>query len=534
MYGNGLIIDNTNISPDNMMDNILTDPNKINDLLNRIPNVEGINKEEVKANISVLLSVIGPVDQMGPPRTPNPLADASKHSYQRQQAVRKVLQDTYGNTPLNDEHGPITVNEIMTKWINDAIDDQLIDIFKVINTRASQELLTVGSDLGTTFANQLYDDTLVEEGLEPNANYEVSKANKHKQNMAERELKTIETVSQQFDIAWKKALNGDLTELRALLTAPADTTKAPEMRAYTKKLTILRNMGINTTEIKSIIEGAYGAEPAKVADALKSAQAKLKLIERNSNYSKKGKDYIDLKKRELKNTRIIDAALTEHDTEFLNATNRANDAIIKAESFANKYLAILKLANPPTKFTEKQIKQILEDLARGNTFRLTAIPELNDIHFSEQDRSFISTLVAFVNKPVAKGAEPDKVLEKIKGKLKTPQDLASLTRSEVCAIVTKWVEDQGKDLNDITKKGKDARNDPQRTEKLDKAKKPKQVRNRISLIRRMFKNIKIKDELDKEEQARLESLGRNKVKDIENLDLEAVAEVANTNEEHSA
>ena len=126
---------------------------------------------------------------------------------------------------------------------------------------------------------------------------------------------------------------------------------------------------------------------------------------------------------------------------------------------------------------------------------LKTIKGLEGLHFSKKDAEMIERLGM------------------------TPEQVSTKSIVDIFDAIKHWQEYNQKEFESVRKEGKDARVDPNRTADLEKAKSPKKIRNRISLISRLFKNadhkFKSQHELDAIDKELIGELTPEEVKKLE-------------------
>ena len=100
----------------------------------------------------------------------------------------------------------------------------------------------------------------------------------------------------------------------------------------------------------------------------------------------------------------------------------------------------------------------------------------------------------------------DKDAEVFKALKLKPADLADKSIEDIIKLVNKKLEENETEYKKAVEKRKeDAKRESERTADLEKSKSPKQVKNKISLIRRIFGNIELQDEIEHSEQQEKEN-----------------------------
>jgi len=431
-----------------------------------------------------------------------------KSGVNKEVIIRRVLEDRYQDKvfAVAMQHAFdmdfASTDMIVNEWLKECADREIEAIKLEIDKRARLELSCVANDLGENYSNMLFDELVSGTQLAERENYNLTESQKNKESHLQKVITSMETTEELFTEAWRKATKeGNFDALGELLKKPGKKATEAEKLAYNKLIKNLKEFGVNVEEIETRLNkfnkeiAQANGDGKKLLSAKQNAQAQLNLIEKTSGYSVLGKETIAEKKTEFATLQKINRAYTEHDKEYISRCASADKVINDAEKFTNKYSAILALKNPPHNYSPEQIRNVLYHFATGNFFHLAQVDGLKGIRFNENDFKIFKNLgIDYAN-------------------------LENITPADIEKQIKKRIKEEEDKLKEVQDKVKDQRKEP-RSADLTKSKKPKQIRNRISLIKHIFGNIHTKDMIDAKEKETYVEIQHNEISAVPELEEE--------------
>ncbi|MBQ8909070.1 MAG: hypothetical protein IJY90_02130 [Clostridia bacterium] len=420
-----------------------------------------------------------------------------------------VIGDTY---PLAHASLPLEIKgfttSLVSEWIKLAGASEITEITDVIKQRDEFELSTVAGNLGVTYSHQLYNEALGGERQDAVSSAALSPGEIEDEARREAHITSLTETEQRFAEAWRLArAEGKFESIITLFTQPAPDATEDEKTAYNQLIANLIELGISNKNIGKIrlqLDRITSADDATRTSETKSVRGEFNLMEQSEVFTITAKEVILREKIKLMNEQKVHRAshaITDHDYDYLTAMANELQVLANAETFTNKYNAILALG-----LSAEELKNVLTDFVTGDKMsllKLAKISKATGFIFTKNDGEIIKSL----------GIKPD--------------EFPTMSPEDVIKKVTEAVEAAKGATERVHDEIKDSRHGT-RTADLETSKRPKCIKNRISILQRIFGNIIKSDEADKKRREESQIYGQGR--ELEEPEDEVEAEA----EEHSA
>ena len=379
---------------------------------------------------------------------------------------------------------------------------ELVKAEEVLKTHDEKELSCCELMLGKRLTHDIYDEVVNESGLDAANNENLSQEILDQERKEEMTLNMMMSLRDEFEVCWNKARNAkteqDLEPLIKLLRRPAAPS---QLQVYEKKLDLLRKLGI---EVDKIIQDLNSAEARLAAATTDDEKAKIiqatagsfQNQERMYGYILTSKEAVAKQLRDFNDMKMMHRARNENDRDMIDALRKAETAVDEATTISAK-LRMIHSLKAAGKLSENEFRTILENFALGRFDQIIS-PHLKGLRFSRNDPAILAKIGI------------------------TPANIVDLTMDEITDKVKKYIEEQSAEYKRASEiaSGKTEPKQEKQDGEIHTAPNTKGIKHNVSLITRIFGNIKESDRLTREKRAELERLGLTKTA---TTDLEAEA-----------
>ena len=190
--------------------------------------------------------------------------------------------------------------------------------------------------------------------------------------------------------------------------------------------------------------------------------------------------------RKFDDMRMMHRAKDETDKETIAAMSQLETAVDEATTVSAK-LRVFHMLKASGKLSEAEFKKAIVHFAKGEFTQITS-PHLRGYRFSKNDPAILAKIGI------------------------TPENIADLTLDEITEKVKKYIDEQSEDYKALAEEasGETERGQEKADGSSQPVLNPKRMKNRISLVARIFGNINENDKLSQERKAERERLGIDK------------------------